>query len=179
MRHQVLLLSIALSVTSSFRTFAADGTARSIQPAASCALVNPCGDVNGSGEITSSDALAVLRVAVGQSVTTTCTVSGSGSTRQIPKTGQTIPYGPGSDGAVRAGASRSFTDNGDGTITDNTTGLMWEKKSDDGSIHDWNDRYSWGMNSPPYMMNGTMVTTFLATLNASVGFAGHTDWRIP
>jgi hypothetical protein len=35
------------------------------------------------------------------------------------------------------------------------------------------------MTSPPYTMNGTMVTSFLATLNAGTGFAGHTDWRIP
>lgn len=32
------------------------------------------------------------------------------------------------DGAVRAGAPMSFQDNGDGTITDLNTGLMWEKK---------------------------------------------------
>jgi hypothetical protein len=35
------------------------------------------------------------------------------------------------------------------------------------------------MTSSPYTMNGTMVTTFLATLNTGAGFAGHTDWRIP
>ncbi|MBI1813986.1 MAG: DUF1566 domain-containing protein [Deltaproteobacteria bacterium] len=94
-------------------------------------------------------------------------------------TGQTTSYGAGSDGAVQKGATHSFNDNGDGTITDNATGLMWEKKSDDGSIHDKDDTYTWGMTSPPYTMNGTMVTAFLATLNAGGGFAGHTDWRIP
>jgi hypothetical protein len=30
--------------------------------------------------------------------------------------------------------ARSYTDNGDGTITDNETGLMWEKKSYAGSV---------------------------------------------
>jgi Protein of unknown function (DUF1566) len=95
------------------------------------------------------------------------------------KTGQTTSYGTGSDGDLQRGASRSFTDNGDGTITDNATGLMWEKKSDDGSIHDKDDLYTWGMTSSPYTMNGTMVTTFLATLNGGGGFAGYTDWRIP
>jgi hypothetical protein len=94
-------------------------------------------------------------------------------------TGQVTSYGSGSDGDLQTGAGRSFTDNGDGTITDDTTGLMWEKKSDDGSIHDKDDTYTWGMTSPPYTMNGTMVTTFLAALNAGGGFAGHTDWRIP
>ncbi|MCZ2110602.1 MAG: DUF1566 domain-containing protein, partial [Dehalococcoidia bacterium] len=95
------------------------------------------------------------------------------------KTGQTTSYGPGSDGDLQKGTARYFTDNGDGTITDNMTGLMWEKKSDDGSIHDKDNKYTWGMTSSPYTMNGTMVTEFLAALNTGSGFAGHTDWRIP
>ena len=49
---------------------------------------------------------------------------------------------------------------------------MWEKKSDDGSIHDKDNTYTWGMTSSPYTMNGTMVTTFLAALNGGGGFAG-------
>ena len=64
-------------------------------------------------------------------------------------------------------------------MTDDRTGLMWEKKSDDGSIHDWDNTYTWGQNVSPYMMNGTMVTTFLAALNTAPCFAGYCDWRIP
>jgi len=97
----------------------------------------------------------------------------------VLKTGETTSYGPASDGDLQKGVNRSYTDNGDGTITDNTTGLMWEKNSDDDSIHDKDNTYTWGMTSSPYTMNGTMVTTFLATLNGGGGFAGHTDWRIP
>ncbi len=41
---------------------------------------------------------------------------------------------------VAPGRVHSYTDNGDGTVTDNQTGLTWEKKSDDGSIHDKDDR---------------------------------------
>jgi hypothetical protein len=87
----------------------------------------------------------------------------------VLKTGQTTPYGTGSDGDLQKGASRSYTDNGDGTITDNTTGLMWEKKSWDNSIHTWTNGYTWS----------DTITTFLAALNGGGGFAGHTDWRIP
>ena len=57
----------------------------------------------------------------------------------FPATGQTTAYradtltrqgAPVPDnGTVRAGAPLRFTDNWDGTITDNNTGLMWEKKS--------------------------------------------------
>jgi hypothetical protein len=102
-----------------------------------------------------------------------------GPLAQPLKTGQTTSYGTGSDGAVLKGATRSYTDNGDGTITDNATGLMWEKKDRAGGIHYFGTTYTWGMESPPYTMNGTMVTEFLAPLNAGAGFAGHCDWRIP
>jgi hypothetical protein len=101
------------------------------------------------------------------------------SIAQRLKTGQTTSYGPGSDGDVRAGVARQYVDNGDGTITDTETGLMWEKKDRSGGIHDWNNWYTWGMTSAPYTMNGTMVTTFLAALNTAPCFAGHCDWRIP
>lgn len=110
---------------------------------------------------------------------TTCTsnLATAMSTARLLKTGQTTSYGAGSDGALQNGTAQSFTDNGDGTITDNRTGLMWEKKSDDGGIHDKDNAYTWSSSSNS--MDGTMVTTFLAGLNAGTGFAGYTDWRIP
>ena len=101
------------------------------------------------------------------------------SAHAFPATGQTqcwdtagtaIPCaGTGQDGAIRAGAALSYTDNGDGTITDNNTGLMWEKKSVDDSIHDVNTVYTWD----------NAFAVHIAGLNASGGFAGHTDWRLP
>src|SRR5437899_1127498 len=45
----------------------------------------------------------------------------------FPATGQTTSFHAGDDGATQAGAPLSYTDNGDGTITDENTGLMWEK----------------------------------------------------
>jgi hypothetical protein len=101
-----------------------------------------------------------------------------------------------------------YIDNGDGTVTDNQTGLMWEKKFD-GSlpiicsignpscppdpIHDVNNTYSWS--STGTLADGTLFTTFIAELNGgdyyspsaglTVGygpgscFANHCDWRIP
>jgi len=76
--------------------------------------------------------------------------------------------GTGQDGDIRAGRALSYTDNGDGTITDNTTGLMWEKKSLDGSLHNATEAYTW-----------ERAFAFTAQLNAGSGFAGHTDWRLP
>lgn len=54
--------------------------------------------------------------------------------QQFPATGQTVVYQTGDDGAIRAGATLSYTDTGNGTLIDNNTGLEWEKQSDDGSI---------------------------------------------
>jgi hypothetical protein len=97
----------------------------------------------------------------------------------FPATGQTTCWdssgnviacaGTGQDGDIRAGAALSYTDNGDGTITDNNTGLMWEKQSADGTIHDKENTYTWD----------DAFAIHIAGLNAGAGFAGHTDWRLP
>lgn len=75
----------------------------------------------------------------------------------------------GQDGATLAGTTRSHTDNGDGTITDNATLLMWEKLSDDGTIHDFNAFHTWY----------DAINVKIAALNSGGGFAGFTDWRLP
>jgi hypothetical protein len=110
--------------------------------------------------------------------TASCTFDTSGCVRPYPATGQTTCWnaggiaiacaGTGHDGDVQAGATPSFTDNGDGTITDENTGLVWEKLSDDGSIHDMNRSYTWE----------EAFTVHVATLNTTQ-FAGHDDWRVP
>ncbi len=74
--------------------------------------------------------------------------------------------------------SERFIDQGNGTVLDTKTGLLWEKKSDDGSVHDKDDTYSWSTGSP-YDPDGTAYTSFLATLNQAPCFAGHCDWRLP
>jgi len=84
-----------------------------------------------------------------------------------------------------------FADNGDGTITDKQTGLMWEKKADLDNVpvicssagvcpdpHDADNRYTYSADSP-LGPPGTAFTVFLAQLNAGSGFAGHADWRLP
>lgn len=51
---------------------------------------------------------------------------------QVPQTGQTAIYATGDDGDLRAGVPSPeprFTDNGDGTITDNLSGLIWLKNA--------------------------------------------------
>jgi hypothetical protein len=93
-----------------------------------------------------------------------------------------------------------FNDNGDGTVTDNTTGLMWEKKTgtvgtaNPSDVHDVNNSYIWS--STGTAADGSLFTSFQATLNggdyynptemlvetpgfAGICFANHCDWRIP
>lgn len=80
------------------------------------------------------------------------------------------------DGTLRAGAALAFVDNGDGTLTDLNTGLMWEKKSYDGTLHDKSYFYLWTGDG-----SQNTVWDWLDQVNAEggTGFAGHNDWRIP
>jgi hypothetical protein len=121
---------------------------------------------------------AQIDLATCQGDLATCQTAPQG---QRLKTGQTTCFfgaptyavipcaGTGQDGELQKGLARAYVDNGDGTITDTKTGLMWEKLSDDGSIHDKDNIYTWA--------NAFAVK--IAGLNAGGGFAGHTDWRLP
>lgn len=79
------------------------------------------------------------------------------------------------DGTLGAGATLRYRDNKDGTITDLNTKLTWEKKSDDGSLHDKDNVYIWSGG------NDDTIWDWLEHINteAGTGFAGHNDWRIP
>src|SRR5213593_772265 len=66
----------------------------------------------------------------------------------------------------RRGAGRrglSYQDNGDGTITDLNTGLMWEKKSQDGSDHDVTKTFPW---SDPLLAT---IWDWIDAINTEVG----------
>jgi hypothetical protein len=81
--------------------------------------------------------------------------------------GQQIPCaGTGQDGELQTGLSPFYLDLGE-TILDTRTGLMWEKHTDDGSIHDMDEQYTW---------SGAFDK--VETLNA-IRFAGYDDWRVP
>ena len=99
--------------------------------------------------------------------------------------------------AAKKSASCRWRDNGDGTATDLNTGLQWELKTDDGSVHDKDNTYTWCIEAdsqafycekPGHPADGTAFTEFLASLNRGAStdgssttgcFAGHCDWRLP
>ena len=86
---------------------------------------------------------------------------------------------------AKAAGSGAFCDNPrfdttttPGTVTDRLTGLVWEQKTDDMTVHDKDNSYTWSAsaaNNP----DGTAFTSFLTTLNSGVCFAGKCDWRLP
>lgn len=90
-----------------------------------------------------------------------------GVTTGLPATGQTTSFAIGDDGAIRAGAALNYTDNGDGTVTDNNTGLVWEKKTD----ANVNLNFTW--------QGALDYVAELNAMNGGAGFAGHNDWRLP
>jgi hypothetical protein len=58
----------------------------------------------------------------------------------VPKTGQTVTYGTRDDGSLQKGVASPtprFTDNGNGTVTDNLTRLIWLKNANTFGIRVW------------------------------------------
>ncbi len=80
---------------------------------------------------------------------------------RVWKTGQTAKYYSGDDGDLEKGVawpSPRFTDHGDGTVTDNLTGLMWSKDADVMGATTWQ-----------------AALDYVKTLNT----AKYSDWRLP
>jgi len=94
-----------------------------------------------------------VRLAIGRSSPTSLTWS----MRKLPDTGQTGHFGTGfgedSDYVLNA---PSYSNNGDGTISDRVTGLQWQQS--DGGERSWDAAQSYC---------------------DSLVFAGHDDWRMP
>ena len=102
-------------------------------------------------------------------------------TGRLPDTGQTQSYtgtfGEDSDYLINPPSFTKLDGNGNdlpdsaiswAMVRDNVTGLIWEVKTDDGSIHDRDNKYNW--------QNAQDV--FIVAVNAEQ-FGGHSDWRMP
>jgi hypothetical protein len=118
--------------------------------------------------------------------------------------GGVLKCGPGCVFDTSGCSAIRYVDNGDGTVSDLQTGLMWEKKDNLdlapnlSDPHDADNTYTWcvgdaGLNcidvtNPP---DGSAFTDFLAKLNNGAStdggamtpitgcFANHCDWRLP
>jgi hypothetical protein len=128
--------------------------------------VMPCseknGDVDGNGNLEITDAVRILTALFLDPTTSLAPLCQATSAAVgLPASGQTKCYDtagnvlncnnaawPGQDGLYQATCPKQgrFVDNGDGTVTDNCTGLMWQKASPDlngdGAI-DQSDQVNW------------------------------------
>jgi hypothetical protein len=87
----------------------------------------------------------------------------------VEKTGQTTSYATGDDGDLEKGIdwpNPRFTDNGDGTVTDNLTGLIWLQDAGCINIETWLD----ALTESNGLANGSCGLT-----DGSVSG----DWRLP
>ena len=131
------------------------------------------GDLNGDGMVDVADAIRLLD----------WLFQGGPEPARInltPATGQTACYDslteldscdsdtfPGQDGFYQIGCGDRFVDNGDGTITDNCLGLMWQKDVPDPGVEygaDDSGRVNWGS-----------ALSYCEELS----LAGCDDWRLP
>jgi hypothetical protein len=92
----------------------------------------------------------------------------------VPATGQTTSFAAGDDGDLEKGVvwpNPRFTDNGDGTVTDHLTGLIWLKNA----------------NCPAGTRTWQLALYFGAAINTGANNCGdtsngginQTDWRLP
>ena len=82
-------------------------------------------------------------------------------------TGQITVYDADGDDATKDGTPKSYTDNGDGTITDNQTDLVWQKDhKDNGANLYWADAIDYAAT----LQNGVDGLTDGSNLG---------DWRVP
>jgi hypothetical protein len=105
----------------------------------------------------------------GQDFTATASAPSGGGSVQLPRTGQTTSYATGDDGALQKGVAwpnPRFTDNGNGTVTDGLTGLVWLKNANCFSTQTWTAALS----SANTLANGACGLTDGST-------AG--QWRLP
>jgi PKD repeat protein len=97
------------------------------------------------------------------------TVDGTSRPAPVEKTGQTTSYATGDDGDLEKGVAwpnPRFTDNSDGTVTDNLTGLIWLKSANCFGLRTWSQALS-DCNS---LASGSCGLTD----GSSAG-----DWRLP
>jgi len=85
---------------------------------------------------------------------------------EVPPTGQATVYRTGDDGTFQAGfpGTTRFRDNGDGTILDFSTGLMWVQDP---------------IANPGAPLDASIGWNAAIDACLALDFAGHDDWRLP
>ena len=126
------------------------------------------GDLDGDGDVDGTD-VATLKEDFGRSHLNELCPPPNPAPAPIPKTGQITSFDTADDGLWRKGVEwpkPRFTDNLDGTVTDNLTGLIWLKTASCFCDRTWNEALS--------DCNG-LASGFCGLTDGSN--AG--DWRLP
>ncbi len=124
---------------------------------------------NGSGKVEGDADLVAGNVAQGVNIFGVDGTLAGGGGAGVPKTGQTTSHATGDDGDLEkdvAWPSPRFTDNSDGTVTDNLTGLIWLKNANCWGTKTW----------ATALANANGLANGLCGL-ADGSSAG--DWRLP
>ncbi len=175
------LITISLSIAVGF-VLAVLVLAPRQQAAGGAACVAKNGDVNADGTLDLTDAVTIIgHLFLGDPtrLAPLCTLPEARS--GLPATGQTSCFNfvdglwveapcndapcPGQDGSLQAGCpiAGRFVDNGNGTVTDNCTGLMWQQDTAD-------------VRDP---ISNTLVWCDAIEYCDKLFFAGYDDWRLP
>lgn len=153
-----------------------------------CAARN--GDVNADGNVDVSDAVTILgHLFLGSPPDLVRLCAPPPTPSGLPDTGQSVCYDivqvqvgqdwvqvpcqnaviQGQDGSYATGCSSDFrfTDNGDGTVTDHCTGLMWQRETADVNGD--------GQSTDQDVLRWSEALAYCENLS----FAGFDDWRLP
>jgi Protein of unknown function (DUF1566). len=138
-----------------------------------------CDDENGNGTLESADVFYLINYLFAGGPAPACPSLGTAA--PVAKTGQTTCYdaagtviacaGTGQDGDGQKGVvwpNPRFTDNGNGTVTDNLTGLIWLKNAN-----------CFGIGTQTW---GTALTSANTLANGACGLTDGSvagDWRLP
>jgi hypothetical protein len=176
------LLTISLSIAVGFvLAVLVLGPRQQAAGGAACAAKN--GDVNADGNVDLSDAVTIIgHLFLGDPTALPPLCAVPEARAGLPATGQAVCYNfsldglwiesscgeatcRGQDGSHAAGCPTDgrFMDNGDGTVTDLCTGLMWQQETAD-------------VRDP---ISNTVVWCDAMEFCENLFFAGYDDWRLP
>ena len=170
---------IALGFHSGAGTVSGDANLLSANIKAGISIFGVTGSVSGTGLIATGNATA-NDVSIGKTFSnaTTVGVTGTRPTAPVARSGQTATYAAGDDGANPKGVtnpSPRFTDNSNGTVTDNLTGLIWLKNANvPAATRTWANAFV-----DITSLNNTGTMNGNSAGDTSLGGTHQTDWRLP